>query len=95
MCSHQVARSQYKAVLEAIAESALVTWVGLAVYGISAVAPQGRVTVSHASLLGYTIIQFSNQTHWDAGFIMSCILPVFFVSDRFSTECLADCGYPH
>lgn len=36
----------YGVVLEAIAESALVTWVGLVLYGIASLAPHGHITVS-------------------------------------------------
>jgi hypothetical protein len=35
----------YGVVLEAIVESALITWFGLAVFGIASLAPQGRITV--------------------------------------------------
>ncbi|GJE86385.1 hypothetical protein PsYK624_024650 [Phanerochaete sordida] len=51
----------YAVVVEAIVESALVTWVGLLLYGISTVAPAGHIT-----------------TDLDVGFVMSCILPIFF-----------------
>lgn len=36
----------YNIAIEAIAESSMITWIGLVVYGISSVAPQGRITVS-------------------------------------------------
>ena len=36
----------YNVAVEAIAESALVTWIGLIIYGISSLAPEGRFTVS-------------------------------------------------
>lgn len=51
----------YATVVEAIVESALVTWIGLLLYGISTVAPTGHIT-----------------TELDAGFVFSCILPIFF-----------------
>ncbi|GJE86381.1 hypothetical protein PsYK624_024610 [Phanerochaete sordida] len=51
----------YAKLLEAIIESALVTWFGLVFYGIATVAPQGHIT-----------------TNMDVGFVMICIIPIFF-----------------
>ncbi|KIP09942.1 hypothetical protein PHLGIDRAFT_115925 [Phlebiopsis gigantea 11061_1 CR5-6] len=52
---------RYSVVVEAIAESALVTWIGLVLYGVGSLAPQGK-----------------NTTHWDIGYVIGCILPMFF-----------------
>lgn len=35
----------YSVVLEAILESSLITWIGLLLFGICSLAPQGRITV--------------------------------------------------
>ncbi|KIP05618.1 hypothetical protein PHLGIDRAFT_119653 [Phlebiopsis gigantea 11061_1 CR5-6] len=51
----------YNILVEAVIESALVTWVGLLVFEISSVAPEGHLS-----------------THFDVGFVMGCIIPVFF-----------------
>lgn len=36
---------QYSTILEAIIESALFTWMGLILYGVTNVAPEGHITV--------------------------------------------------
>ncbi|EKM56632.1 uncharacterized protein PHACADRAFT_172292 [Phanerochaete carnosa HHB-10118-sp] len=75
--SSRLSRGQpYATVIEAIIESALVTWFGLLVYGISTVAPTGHIT-----------------THLDVGFVMVCILPIFFgISQCLITTRLALAG---
>ena len=37
--------TQYSTLMEAVIESALVTWIGLLLYGIATVAPEGHITV--------------------------------------------------
>lgn len=74
-------RSQYSTLIAAIVESALVTWLGLLVYGIATVAPQGHITVSKSNLCCVTGPHlFCFKTNLDVGFVMTCIIPVFFVS---------------
>lgn len=74
-------RSQYSTLIASIVESALVTWLGLLVYGIATVAPQGHITVSkyhYLCVIGPRSLCF--KTSLDVGFVMTCIIPVFFVS---------------
>lgn len=40
-----VAHYRHNVIVEAIVESALVNWIGLVLYGITSLAPQGRITV--------------------------------------------------
>lgn len=44
-------RGHYRIILEAIAESSLVTWFGLLLYGVACLAPHGHITVSTLSHL--------------------------------------------
>lgn len=94
--SEQVPRVRnvhYATLIAAIVESGLVTWIGLLLYGITSVAPTGHITVSFAAFctLLVNLIDFSRQTNMDAGFVMICIVPVFFVSRKCipSTEATA------
>lgn len=76
--------THYRVALEAIVESALVTWFGLLFYVIAASAPTGHYYVSFFTTL-YTLsfISFlSVQTRSGVGFIASCILPFIFVRYR-------------
>lgn len=52
---------RYAVVVEAIAESALVTWIGLVLYGIGSLAPQGRITVSLITLSSASIYRLTTS----------------------------------
>ena len=43
--AHPSVKYPYGVVLEATIESALITWLGLVLFGITCLAPQGKITV--------------------------------------------------
>ena len=45
----------YSALMEAVIESALVTWIGLLLYGVATVAPKGHITVRTPHLYLYLV----------------------------------------
>ncbi|KAI0342526.1 hypothetical protein BDW22DRAFT_1429352 [Trametopsis cervina] len=60
---------QYSVIIEALSESAFVTWFGLALFEISSLAPtEGHIT---------------NAMNF--GYVMRCIIPIFFVSILFTS----------
>lgn len=65
--------------LRAIIESSLITWIGLLMYEITSVAPAGRITVMSNPLHLALVLICCSQTDLDVGYVMGCILPVFFV----------------
>ncbi|KAH9944548.1 uncharacterized protein BXZ73DRAFT_97031 [Epithele typhae] len=76
----------YKTVLLACVESAIVTWVGLLLYEICSLAPNGHIVVSlrpdRRSLpppqrLSDTPV-VSAQTNYDVGYVMASVIPDFF-----------------
>lgn len=80
----RVRNVHYATLIAAIVESGLVTWIGLLLYGITSVAPTGHITVSPSAscTLLVNLDEFSRQTNMDVGFVMICIVPVFFVSHK-------------
>jgi hypothetical protein len=73
---------RYNVVLRAMIESALVTWVGLLIYEISSLAPAGHVTVCGRNpdiTPTHTPPDNLNKTNYDVGYVMLCIIPIFFV----------------
>ncbi len=71
----------YDTVIRACIESAFVTWIGLLLYEICSLAPNGHVVVWEflCEATSYTHEPFF-QTNYDVGYVMACVIPDFFVS---------------
>ena len=77
----------YQTAILACTESALVTWIGLLLYEVCSLAPNGHVVVRIPSFfvsiwsLPLVISQMpcvALQTNYDVGYVMASVLPVFF-----------------
>lgn len=71
---------RYAVVIEAIVESALVTWIGFLLYEIAAFAPTGHVAVSPClseyRFMALTVL----QNEMNVGYVLVCMTPAYFVS---------------
>ncbi|KAI0308294.1 hypothetical protein B0F90DRAFT_1681709 [Multifurca ochricompacta] len=72
---------KYDTILHAVIESALVTWIGILIYEIAALAPTGHVTVCSMHFGMKEVLNVAHQTHLGIGFVILDIIPIFFVGD--------------
>lgn len=80
--TNNVSSGNYSTLVAAIVESGFVTWVGLLLYGVASIAPTGHITVNphNHRVFFHDLTDIVSQTRLNVGFVMECIIPIFFVS---------------